>query len=236
MKQAILIIGGYNSIWTAYLKMARELQALTGLPAVAVPLLPWHWWQAERAKEAGNILQRLDGTVAWARRRHQAEDYILLGHSAGGLIARFYLSERPVWGKIYRGVERVSAIVTLGSPHCDPGEPATGWFLTDEANRLAPGTPYADRVQYRTVAGRSILGDASGAWRERRAFRSYAFFGASGDGWGDGVVPLSSARLDGAEAVILSGVTHSRKHGAAWYGSSSETIRRWWPEGLVHGR
>jgi len=236
MKQAIIIIGGYNSIWTSYLKMARELQALSGLPTVAVPLLPWHWWRAERAKQASNVLERLDGTVAWAHRQHQAEDCILVGHSAGGLIARLYLSDRPVWNRIYRGVEHVSGIVTLGSPHCDAGGPDTGWFLTDEANQLAPGAPYFGRVQYHTVAGKSVLGDASGAWRERRAFRSYSFFGASGDTWGDGVVPLSCARLDGAESVILSGVAHSRKYGAAWYGSSKEIIQSWWPEGVVHGR
>ena len=236
MKQAIVIIGGYNSIWTAYLKMARELQALTGLPAIAVPLMPWHWWRAERAKDATGVLQRLDETMAWARRRHQAGFNILVGHSAGGLIARLYLSDRPVWNRIYGGLEHVSMVVTLGSPHCNSMDHRTGWFLADEANRLAPGTPYAGHVRYHTVAGRYAFGDPSGKWGERRAHRSYAFFCGQGDTWGDGTVPLECACLDGAEGVVLSGVAHSRKNGAAWYGSSAEIIRRWWPDGVIHDR
>lgn len=236
MKQAIVIIGGYNSIWTAYLRMARELQALTGLPVVAVPLMPWHWWRAERAKQATGILQRLEQTLDWARRRHHARRYILVGHSAGGLIARLYLSDRPVWNRIYRGVERVSMVVTLGTPHCDSGEHRTGWYLSDAANELAPGTPFAHRVRYHTVAGRCMLGDPAGTWKERRAYRSYVFFCGQGDSWGDGVVPLASAGLDGAESVILPQVSHSKKYGGAWYGSSGEVVRRWWPDGVSDGR
>ena len=236
MKQAIIIIGGYNSIWTGYLRMARELEALTGLPAVAVPLMPWDWWGAERAKQATGILERLDQSVSWARRRHKADDLLLVGHSAGGLIARLYLSARPVWDRIYRGVDRVSLVVTLGSPHCSVGGRTTGWFLTDEANRLVPGTAYAGCVRYRAIAGRSVRGDPFGSRQERRAHRSYTFFGGHGDAWGDGLVPLECARLDGVEPVVLSGVSHSRKYGAAWYGASAEIVRRWWPEGVTHGR
>jgi pimeloyl-ACP methyl ester carboxylesterase len=230
MKQAIIIIGGYNSIWTGYLRMARELEALTGLPAVAVPLMPWDWWRAERTKQATGILEKLDKSSAWARRRHNAEDLLLVGHSAGGLIARLYLSDRPVWNHIYCGVERVSRVVTLGSPHCDFGGRITNWFLTDETNRFVPGTPYASQVRYRTVAGRTVRGDPSGSWQERRAHRSYAFFCTQGDAWGDGVVPLECATLDGAERVVLPGVSHSRKYGAGWYGASGEIVGRWWPK------
>jgi pimeloyl-ACP methyl ester carboxylesterase len=236
MKQSITIIGGYNSIWTGYLKMARELEALTGLPTVAVPLMPWHWWQAERAKDATVILERLEESLAWARRRHKAQKSILVGHSAGGLIARLYLSDRPVWSQVYRGVERVSGLVTLGSPHCDLEGRKTGWFLTDEANRLVPGTPYAHRVCYRTVAGRFVLGNRSGARPERRAYRSYSFFGSRGDVWGDGVVPLECARLTGATGVTLPDVAHSRKYHAAWYGASRKIIQRWWPKEVACDR
>ena len=234
MKQVIIIIGGYNSVWTSYLRMARELQALTKLPAVAVPLMPWHWWQAERAKQTTSILARLDSSVSWARHRHQAEEILLVGHSAGGLIGRLYLSDRAVWSRVYRGVERVSLVVTLGSPHCASGARTTGWFLVDETNRLTPGTLYADRVRYHTVVGHSQLGDDAGTWQERRAHRSYSFFGGRGDVWGDGVVPVACAGLDGTECVALPDVAHLRKYGANWYGASREIIRRWWPEGVVH--
>lgn len=232
MEQAIILIGGYNSFWPAYLSMARDLEDLSGLQVVGVPLLPWDWWSAGRQGDATRILQKLAQTVTWARRRFRVRRLILIGHSAGGLIARLYLSDRPVWGQVYAGAEHVAAVVTLGSPHCSEKGAEAGWFLSRIANRLAPGTPYADAVRYYAVAGRYLLGRQDGDYQQRRAFGSYRFFTGQGHLWGDGVVPVQSAVLDGAEAIVLDGVAHSRKYGAHWYGSSKAVIRRWWPQGL----
>jgi len=232
MKQAVIIIGGYNSLWPVYLKMARDLEELTGLQAVGVPLMPWHWWAVQRKQEATNVLRRLEDTVIWARRRFRADRFILVGHSAGGVIARLYLCDRPVWGRVYAGVEHVAAIVTLGSPHCSDKGTETGWFLSDEANRLVPGAVYADQIQYRAVAGRSIQGQRNGQFRERRAFRIYRNFAGQGDIWGDGIVPVQCAGLDGAETLVLDGVAHSGKVDHHWYGGTKDIIRRWWLEGV----
>jgi pimeloyl-ACP methyl ester carboxylesterase len=229
VKQAVIIIGGYNSLWPAYLKMGRDLEDTTGLRVTAVPLMPWHWWKASRTRDGSNILAKLRETVIWARRRFQADRFILVGHSAGGVIGRLYLCERPVWGQVYAGLEHVNAIVTLGSPHCADSGSEIGWFLTDEANRLAPGPSYSDTVTYHTVAGRYLRGCSSGDHRARRAFRSYQFFVGQGDVWGDGIVPISSAQLTGAPVQVLDGVAHSRKLGPNWYGGSKRTITCWWP-------
>jgi pimeloyl-ACP methyl ester carboxylesterase len=231
MNQAIIIVGGYNSFWPVYLGLARHLEGLSGLQAVGVPIMPWHWWSARQSEDATNILQNLSETVIWARRRFQAEQFILVGHSAGGVLARLYLCDEPVWGQIYAGVEHVRAVITLGSPHCGDRGTETGWYATDQANRLAPGTPY-DSILYRAVAGRFIRGRQAGSYRERRAFRFYEFFGSRGDVWGDGMVPVSCAGLDGADATILPRVVHSRKLGRGWYGGSRDIIRRWWPQEL----
>jgi pimeloyl-ACP methyl ester carboxylesterase len=233
MKQAIIVIGGYNSLWPIYLRMARDLERLAGLPAVGVPLMPWDWWAAHRAKDATVVLQKLEGTGAWARRRLQAERLILVGHSAGGVIGRLYLSEQPVWARVYNGVRYVDALITLGSPHCTARGDKTGWYLSDQANRLVPGAFYADRMAYYAVVGRYTQGRLGGTLLQRRAYRSYAFFGAQSAAWGDGIVPLDCARLDGAEQVILDGVGHSRKTGPRWYGGSPAIVRRWWPAGAV---
>jgi pimeloyl-ACP methyl ester carboxylesterase len=236
MKEAIIIIGGYNSLWPTYLKTARDLEDVAGLQAIGVPLMPWDWWAARQAGNASNLLRKLEETVAWARRRFQAERFILVGHSAGGVLARLYLSEQEVWGRVYAGVQHVTALITLGSPHCSDRDTGTGWYPADEANRLAPGTPYADRVRYRAVAGRYLQGRRDGSYKERRAFRTYSFFAGQGATWGDGLVPVSSARLDGAETVILERVAHSGKVARDWYGSSAAIVRRWWPEGLGDAR
>lgn len=234
-KQAIVLIGGYNSFWPLYLNMARRIEDIAGLPTIGVPLTPWDWWQADRARDATQVLDKLAHTLAWARRRFQAARFILVGHSAGGLIGRLYLHEEPVWGKTYAGVELVMALITLGSPHCSSKGADTGWYLADEANRLAPGAFYGERVRYRAVAGRFVQGRRLGHSPERRAFRMYDFFTGQGDLWGDGTVPLGCMSLDGAETVTLEGVGHSLRTSRDWYGGSEEIIRRWWPEDLSRG-
>lgn len=228
MVKAIIVIGGFNSLWPSYLKMARELEDLSGLQAVGVPLMPWHWWELRRAKDATILLQKLQETVLWARCRLQADRFVLVGHSAGGVVARLYLHTEPVWGHVYAGVEHVGAVVTLGSPHCGDRETPTGWFLTDEANRLVPGTFYAGQVRYRAVASQYLLGNPNGNHWERRAFSIYDYFTGQGQTWGDGMVPVQSALLDGAETKVLEGIAHSRKLGRNWYGGSKAIIRRWW--------
>jgi pimeloyl-ACP methyl ester carboxylesterase len=228
MKQAIIVIGGYNSFWPLYLNMARRLENLSGLPSVGVPLMPWDWWSAGRARDATNILRRLQETVAWARRRLRAERFVLVGHSAGGVIGRLYLYDQPMWGQAYAGVDHVTALITLGSPHCGLNGTETGWFLTDQANRRVSGAFYADRVRYRTVAGRFVQGQQNGRRKERRAFRTYRFFFGRGDVWGDGTVPVPCAALPGAENLILDGIAHSVKSSRQWYGGSRAIIRRWW--------
>jgi pimeloyl-ACP methyl ester carboxylesterase len=229
-QQAIVIIGGYGSLWPLYLNMARHLEDLSGLQAVGVPLMPWHWWQANHLQDASEILRQLGQTVAWARRRFQAERFILVGHSAGGLIARLYLHDQPVWGETYAGVEHVTALISLGSPHCSQRGADAGWFLADEANRLVPGAFYGKQVHYRTVAGRFVQGRRLGHRTERHAYRRYHFFAGQGDLWGDGTVPLGCMTLDGAETVTLDGVGHSLRTSRDWYGGSVDIIRRWWPQ------
>jgi hypothetical protein len=83
--------------------------------------------------------------------------------------------------------------------------------------------------------GHYLRGCEEGNHKERRAFRTYRFFSGQGDVWGDGIVPVQSARLDGAETFLLKGVAHSRKTSGDWYGGSRAIIRRWWPVGESPG-
>ena len=235
MKCAIIIIGGYNAFWTAYLGMARHLEDISGLPAVGVPLAPWHWFKSNRTEDGTQMLHKVRETVQWARRRLDAERFVLVGHSAGGLLGRLYLHDGPVWGERYSGAGHIDMLITLGSPHCPDKGTRTGWHLTDETNRLVPGVPYAERVRYLTVAGRAIQGQPHGNYEQRRAFGGYQYFSPWHDAWGDGIIPLSCARLDGAETLVLDGVTHSRRYGRDWYGGSREIVRRWWPQSLLAG-
>lgn len=231
MKQAIVIVGGYNSLWPVYLRLARYLEDLSGLRAIGVPLMPWHWWSAGKAEDASNILLKVQETVIWARHRFGAERFVLVGHSAGGLIARLYLCRQPVWGQVYAGVEFVDRVVTLGSPHCGDRGSDMGWYLIEQANRLVPGATYASEVDYLAVAGRSVPGQKYGSYAERRAYRAYRYLAERGRIWGDGIVPVHSAGLDGAATLVLPDVAHSLKIGQNWYGGSKAIIKQWWPAG-----
>jgi pimeloyl-ACP methyl ester carboxylesterase len=229
MKRAIVIIGGYNSIWPFYLKMARLLEDSTGLQTIGVPLMPWHWWQAGRKEDGSHILNKVAETVAWARRKFSAKRFILVGHSAGGVIGRLYLYDEPVWGTAYAGVQHVDSLITLGSPHGTWQGVDTGWFLGDMANRKVPGAAY-ETVLYYPVVGRYIQGRQDGTHKEQRAFRLYRTIGGRGHVWGDGMVPVESAGLDQLQPLVLDGVAHSGKVGREWYGAAAGIIRRWWPD------
>ena len=229
-----MIVGGYNSAWPLYLPAARHLESVTGQRAVAVPLMPWHWWTAGRRHNAALLLDKLDGAVGWARRRRGAERCTLVCHSAGGLVARLYVCGEGAPGGRYEGAGLVDAIYTLGSPHCQQRGTATGWYLNSLANRAAPGTPHNDTIAYRAVAGQAVEGRADGSPREQVAYRNYRAIGGEGNGWGDGTVSLACARLDGAENVTLDGVGHSL-HFGRWYLSSPDVIRRWWTSPPVAG-
>lgn len=183
MGAAIIVVGGFNSIWPVYLRLARHLEDLTGNPCVAVPLMPHQWQQAARQQDATTILERLERTVAWAGRRLGTERIVLVGHSAGGVICRLYVCDLPVWGQQYAGRCQVNWLITLGSPHCNERGTETGWFLTDEANRLAPGAPREVRIRCRAIAGKSVASRQEGNWGERRAYHSYRFFGAQPQDW-----------------------------------------------------
>ncbi len=241
--QAIVIIPGYNSFWFNYLSMARHLEDVSGLPVTAVPLMPWHWWTATSAGEGTELMRRLVETIEWARQRLLADRFVLVGHSAGGLLARLYLSGGEVWGRTYRGSEQVDALVTLGTPHCsdrtpaDSEKPGDGWFLIDAANRIDPPGIQTNHIRCLAVAGRRVQARQSGGIRERRAYRMYHLVGGREDDiWGDGVVPVRCARLDGAENIVLDDVGHSGEFGSHWYGGSEAIIRLWWPREVVRAQ
>ena len=153
---------------------------------------------------------------------------MLLGHSAGGLIARLYMAGAAVWGHTYDRAHQVAAVITLGTPHGSQAHHSTGWFLLDETIRVAPHVAIDATVPYLTVAGRYRKGAANASRVIRRAFHNYLYFAGRGDIWGDGVVPIECAGLEGAENLVLDGIAHSRKYGKNWYGGSASIIQKWW--------
>ena len=121
----------------------------------------------------------------------------VVGHSSGGIMPRLFLDDQPFEGRRWNGRARVDTLVMLGSPH-------TALKATPLRQRVArqlPGCPFAP------AAYRNSSGDA----HDR----------------GDGLVPVSSALLEGSESVVLEGVAHGGAFGPRWYGTP-QVVERWW--------
>jgi hypothetical protein len=92
-------------------------------------------------------------------------------------------------------------------------------MLACYANEHAPGAYAATEIAYTSVAGCSLRGKPGGTFRERHAYDFYRRLGGDGESCGDGLVPVWSALLEGANQVTLDGVGHYKGYGSLWYGS-----------------
>lgn len=160
----------------------------------------------------------------------------IIGHSAGGWIARAYLSDRNYGGKVYNGKELVHSLVTLGSPHGNAPGPAFKGVEWVNRESIPPN------VRALAVSGSGYKGCSSGQLTQS----AYSFCcdkGTDGTGYdGDGVTPVFSAlAMEGAETMVLDGrVTHfpwsdvfggdifapdlakmHKEEGLPWYGSDT---------------
>jgi hypothetical protein len=85
-------------------------------------------------------------------------------------------------------------------------------------------------VSYAAVAGQlDPSSPLASATSRRLAARSYAAISGDPAVVGDGLVPVSSALLAGAEHLVLDGVAHGGAFGSRWYGTP-EVVDQWWGE------
>jgi pimeloyl-ACP methyl ester carboxylesterase len=205
------------------------------------------FWQANASADRPAFAWYLN-RVADCIRELTAEDddasVVLIGHSAGGWLARAALGhfsgtsqeEEPNEAcNIDRG--RVLGMVTLGSPHLPP--PPQVMDMTRGALRITnerfPGAFHRNEGLFYITA----IGDAvQGAKQERTnplekttatgfAYNSYQAVCGQGDTIGDGVVPVSAGHLDDATQLDLEGIFHSVNVPDQWYGSDN-VIDSWY--------
>jgi len=168
--------------------------------------------------------------------QRERRNVALVAHSAAGWICRIYVSSEAYAGRAYRGGDKVSALVALGSPFA--AAPGVAFENVVKAKRMAVDAS----LPILAVAGKGAVGAEAGEFTRN----SYTFCGVDaqdmGDADGDGVTPLSaSLDLEGAEHLILDGITthapgypaliapelaQSRKNGTPWYGDE-ERLRHW---------
>ena len=221
--QPILILGGFLITEEAYQPLCRWLEEHTGMPVRLVPATRLDWvltvggWGWRRL---------LDRTAALAQELAAASPtgrITLIGHSSGGVMLRLFLGPEPFEGRVYNGVVLADRLICLGSPHTALRSTA----LRQLVDRRYPGACFADAVQYVSVAGDLNLADGSATAR-RLAPGSYRAIRGSEHVPGDGLVPVSSACLQGSRHLVLPGVAHGGAFGPRWYGTP-EVVAQWWP-------
>lgn len=218
MSWPIVIMGGWLSSPGEYAGMARTLAAPPFGRTVYIADFGRGDWLAMRDPDFGPALDALASTVDLARQETGAAYVELIGHSAGGRIARAYLGHLPFNGITYAGHRHVARLITLGTAHTT----YEVWVSTfaNWVNDNYPGAFYQPAVAYRSVAGESVVGRRVGGLEEMLAFRSYAVSFARGDQAGDGVVPTAACYLAGADNLVLEGARHTPYNAPrSWYGA-----------------
>ena len=223
-----VIVPGYLASAKEYQKLEQDLNQ-QGIPTITVPLRKRDWVPTLGGRSIVPIVREIDHTVQQVLQQYDVSQVNLIGHSAGGWIARIYLGEIPytIHGDVdadqgvWRAHQWVETLVTLGTPHMSQ-ERWTKRNL-DFVQDNYPGAFHSD-VRYICVAGKAIYGKQRlGSWL---AYNSYQLTCGEGNCWGDGITPIEAAHLEGATNLTLEGVMHSPRAKGIWYGS--EEVRDAW--------
>ncbi len=225
-----VILPGFFAGAIEYRALEQALQKL-GFPTAIVPLRPRDWFPTVGGRSMIPILRQLDQTVKQLRQDYNASQVNLIGHSAGGWIARIYMGEQPYTihndasetAGLWHAYPYVATLVTLGTPHVSQ-ERWTKRNL-DFVKVNYPGAFYPE-VKYVCVAGKAVYGARRpGQWL---AYNSYKLTCGVGNCWGDGITPIEAAHLDGATNLTFENVLHSPRREGIWYGSP-DVMQSWVP-------
>jgi len=233
VRPTVLIIGGFLTVPAMYLRLRRRLLDRGAAEVLIADVYTPDWLLAvgrgggavaTRALRA--LIRAIDASASSSS--SQGAPLLVVGHSAGGMVARLLTTSEPFAGRRLGASDAVGGIVTLGSPHRTGrvGTWAVGW-----ASPLGNSPIASFLVPSVAVAGRAIPGARSGIGRSRVAQRFYDGLLPNADGAtaeGDGLVPVGAALLEGARHVVIDGVTHGQLSGRPWYGSP-QAVDFWWP-------
>lgn len=173
---------------------------------------------------------------------------VLIGHSAGGWLARAMMSDgrwrsiNPLTGNRPLSSDMVCGLVTLGTPHQPPSEPYSdpSRGALSHVHEYYPGAYLRDRgkIFYLSVAGNSVRGSLNYDATPIQRFAANSYLSVTGDLLingeepGDGIVPVRFAHLQGAYQITLPDVWHGMyKTNDLWYGSTS-IVEKWLPPAL----
>jgi hypothetical protein len=242
VRPTVLVLGGFLTSPPFYERFRERLHRLGAAAVVVAPIWLPDWLLAA-PRGIGPILTRSARALLAAGEISAVASggapLLVVGHSAGGLVARLLTSPEPFEGRRLRGAARIGAIVTLGSPHLQGSDRELGFRRDDTGrrvgrhlDRMVPGAFFAPGVGYVSVASGTVVGRPFVPGPQGVSFRTYELIlGAAVDRDGtpgDGVVPLAAAVLPGSQPIVLDGVGHGIFGRLPWYGSEG-VVERWWP-------
>jgi len=223
VQQPIVIIGGFLSVPRFYKDMAHTLAELSGQPVYVCNVSLLDWLRSYSAKGWLNILFKMKDTIDMARESGGDRKVILLGHSSGGVMGRLYLSPEPFLGYTFNGLNHVSHLITLGSPHY--GNHLSP--MRSYVQRILPDAYFGKHLEYVSVAGTAVDTREKASLITWLSQIFYRYLSGNGKTAGDGLVPVACALLKGSTPIVLEGVGHPFIFAINWYGKP-ENVRRWW--------
>jgi hypothetical protein len=174
----------------------------------------------------------------------------IVGHSAGGWLARIWLGAAVYDGTSYQGSRLCDTLLTLGTPHLSVEEYPFGRVLEARKGQEGPMTEKAkgsslsfanefcgasdlrnekeegEGLEIICVAGNGYHGK-EGGWATRASYKCTC---RKEDVDGDGVCPIESAILPGCDSsVVLDKVFHSptnQSQNKLWYGDQ-QVVQKW---------
>ncbi|XP_030475050.2 uncharacterized protein LOC115692365 [Syzygium oleosum] len=163
-----VILPGLGNNAGDYGKLQLTLEG-TGVPSVVAKVSRLDWFRNAAGLVDPNYwrgtlrprpvldwyLKRVDEAVREAKELARGGSLSLIGHSAGGWLARVYMEEF--------GVCDISLLLTLGTPHSPPPKGLSGVIdqtrgLLDYVEKNCRNAVYTPELKYVCVAGRYIQG------------------------------------------------------------------------------
>jgi pimeloyl-ACP methyl ester carboxylesterase len=200
----------------------KSLEALPyNLKVYTVDPTPVQWTGTLR-ENFKPVLEAVSQTAEKALRETGAERVILSGTSAGGRVARLWLSDTSYGGVKCGGWQLTETIIMLGAAN----QTNEGWSKksVDWVNANAPGA-YYKTVNYITVIGKAVQGKFGFSPEANLAAINYRVQCGKSEVWGDGVIPLECAKLNGALNLVLDGVWHVGILGKIGYETPAATAQ-----------
>jgi hypothetical protein len=225
-------MGGFAGPSLIYTGMRKALAEISGQRVYVVPTHGLDWLPSVVPLGWLYLLDKLKRTVRRAVRLSASGKVTLVGHSAGGVLARFLLTPQPLLGRVHDERDRIQTLITLGSPHYNEHW-LHGGMMSHWVQHRSPDAVASDLVRYVCVIGKLLQGNRRGGTREKYAYGQYEGICGNGQAWGDGLIPVEAALLKGAQHLVLDKVAHFTGFGGPWYGDRA-IIPLWWQQ-AIHG-